>query len=67
MLPLDRQGRRCCICAKNLIEKNLINHRLYHQATIPAASEALFRQSALTHRADRLNTLNFDRSAVFRF
>ena len=59
-LPWDRLGRGCRACAKNLIEKNSIDHRLYHQATIPATSEALFGRSALPQRnasANRLNNL----------
>lgn len=66
MLPLDRQGRRCCICAKNLIEKNSINHRLCQPAPILATSEALFGQSPLT-RLRPVNSLQADGSAVFRF
>ena len=60
MLPLDRLGRGCCVCARNLIEKNSIDHRLSHRAAIPATSEALFDLSALTQRSatgNRLNTL----------
>src|SRR2546426_10715794 len=51
------RGRVPAVAISPLIPRNLIDHRLYDHASIPATLQALFGLNAMTQRDARANNL----------